>query len=129
MPYSVTAYRADDASERIGQHFLAREFRCRDGAPAWFVSDALVELLECIRMELGSIPLIVHSGYRTPDHNRRVGGAAGSYHMSGVAADISVAGVRPALLASVARSEGAGGVGLYAAFVHVDIAGRRDWEG
>jgi len=46
----------------------------------------LVAVLEQIRIRLG-IPLLVTSGYRTPDHNRAVGGLDNSKHLTGHAAD------------------------------------------
>lgn len=49
----------------------------------------LVEkLLDPIRMLWGK-PIIVNSGYRSPEVNRLVGGAANSQHMKGEAADIT----------------------------------------
>ena len=49
---------------------------------------ALVEdVLEPVRVRLGK-PIVVNSGFRCPLHNRTVGGATGSQHMRGEAADI-----------------------------------------
>ena len=49
---------------------------------------ALVEdVLEPVRVRLGK-PIVVNSGFRCPLHNRTVGGATGSQHMCGEAADI-----------------------------------------
>ena len=48
----------------------------------------LAELLEQIREMLGHCPIQVNSGYRSPDVNRRVGGATNSAHIEGRAADI-----------------------------------------
>ncbi|MGC4395976.1 D-Ala-D-Ala carboxypeptidase family metallohydrolase [Hydrogenophaga sp. T2] len=45
------------------------------------------EMLERIRDTLGA-PVIVTSGYRSPEVNRAVGGATSSDHMAGQAADI-----------------------------------------
>jgi hypothetical protein len=45
-------------------------------------------LLDPVR-ELWGAPLRVDSGYRCPELNRAVGGAAGSQHLSGEAADIT----------------------------------------
>lgn len=43
--------------------------------------------LEVVRAELGGKPLRIHSGYRSPELNKAVGGAPNSYHMQGLAAD------------------------------------------
>ena len=42
-------------------------------------------------------PIIISSGYRSPDVNRRVGGSATSNHLTGCAVDIRVAGIEQAL--------------------------------
>lgn len=49
----------------------------------------LVEkLLDPVR-EIWGAPITVNSGYRSPELNKAVGGAAGSQHMRGEAADIT----------------------------------------
>ena len=47
--------------------------------------------LETVRMLLGA-PIVITSGYRSPEVNRAVGGAWNSQHMTGEAADIIVPG-------------------------------------
>ena len=48
----------------------------------------LADGLEQVRDVLGGLAIHVNSGYRCPELNRRVGGAANSQHMDGLAADI-----------------------------------------
>jgi len=50
-----------------------------------------VNVLEPIRERFG--PVVITSGYRGPELNRMVGGAASSQHCSGEAADIEVPGM------------------------------------
>jgi len=72
----------------------------------------------------------VTSGYRSPSYNRKVHGARHSKHMTGQAADISVAGVSKARLAKWAKAQPEiGGVGVYcrSSFVHIDTGEDRDW--
>ena len=42
-------------------------------------------------------PIIINSGYRSPELNRRVGGSPSSNHLTGCAVDIRVAGIEQAL--------------------------------
>ena len=68
------------------------EFECRDGcempASARENIEALVEaVLDPARERLGKA-IRVNSGYRCAKHNLKVGGAVGSQHMKGEAADV-----------------------------------------
>lgn len=85
-------------------------------------------LLEC------SEPFEIVSGYRSPKTNamlrrRSRGVAKNSYHLKGMAVDLTLRtrGVRQ--VAAAATSLGAGGVGRYTGshFTHVDSGPPRDW--
>ena len=45
----------------------------------------------------GNDPIIINSGFRSPEVNKAVGGAAGSNHLTGCAADIRVYGMEQAI--------------------------------
>ena len=45
----------------------------------------------------GDDPIIINSGFRSPEVNRAVGGSATSNHLTGCAVDIRVAGIEQAL--------------------------------
>lgn len=47
-----------------------------------------VEILEPLRLLWGGAPIKINSGYRSPEVNAAIGGAKGSQHMRGEAADI-----------------------------------------
>jgi uncharacterized protein YcbK (DUF882 family) len=87
------------------------------------------KLLECDE------PFDVVSGYRSPKTNamlRAQGGggvAQRSYHLKGMAVDISCGSRTVYQVASAARSLGAGGVGRYSRsdFTHVDTGPVREW--
>ena len=49
----------------------------------------------------GDAPIIINSGYRSEAVNKAIGGAKGSNHLTGCAADIRVAGMEQALRYSV----------------------------
>ena len=101
----------------LSAHFSRSEFRCRHCAGLVGPDPQLVVVLEGIRAVTGH-PLVVISGYRCPTHNRAVGGASGSQHVRGRAADIGQGRVTLA----GARSLGAVGVGIQNGWaVHVDV--------
>lgn len=74
------------------KYFKMKEFECHDGcempASARENIEALVEaVLDPARERLGKA-IRVNSGYRCSKHNLKVGGAVGSQHMKGEAADV-----------------------------------------
>lgn len=108
--------------------FDSKEFASRDGAPSPYgpmnVKPELVDFLNQLRLRFGK-PLVVTSGYRSPEHNRAVGGVANSYHTQGLAADIRPEDQKdlPTLWELCRRLNVTGGVGIYDTFVHVDRRG------
>ena len=78
-----------DANENVGKYFKVKEFACKDGSSIVFIDDSLYTILDILRSKLGK-PVIITSGYRTPEWNAKCGGAKYSYHMRGMAADIRV---------------------------------------
>ena len=117
-----------DGSTKLTAHFRVREFRCKDGSDAIFIDEKLPKLLEQIRVYAENAVTIT-SAYRTVTYNARpeVGGARGSLHTKGQAADIITKGRTVEQIAKFAQAIGAGGVGLYTAknFVHVDTRATR----
>ena len=120
---AVKAYsRAKDGGVSVAPQFKVWEFACHDGSDTVFVSEELADVLEKIRVHFGK-PGIVSSGYRTESHNEKSGGAAYSQHKYGLAADITISGVKPADIAAYAETllPGRGGIGIYSRFCHVDV--------
>lgn len=127
-----------DGNRRLAPDFKVRELRCRDGSDTVMVDEALMLLLQCIREHFGKAVTIT-SGYRTPAHNAKVGGAKSSQHLLGRAADIRVRGISVEDVASYAESlmPDWGGVGCYpvkagraTGWVHVDTrADKARWRG
>ena len=118
----------------LTRNFNLSEFRCKDGAPVpdkYYTNvQKLAENLQKIR-DIIDEPLVIVSGYRTPEHNRTCGGATNSYHLSAQAADIRCAGLPPVELRQVildlieSGEIMQGGLGLYDTFVHYDIRGTK----
>lgn len=106
-------------------HFRLREFQSKDGADEVLLSVRLLYLLEEIR-RITDQPVSINSGYRTPAHNRKVGGSKNSQHVLGKAADIVVGrmhgNVGNALKIAILASQlGFKGIGVYPTFTHVDV--------
>lgn len=91
---------------------------------------SLVRVLKAVEQHYGK-KMLITSGYRNPERNRRARGAKNSQHMYCAAADIQVPGVGKWELATFLRAmPGRGGVGTYCHTnsVHVDIGPERDWN-
>lgn len=106
---------------RISPHFLLSEFDCPH-CHAVMIAPALVDALEQFREKVGRA-VVITSGYRCPEHNRKIGGAPQSRHLFGDGVDIRLAGLgRPIEeLAEIARSCGFTGIGLYDDHLHIDV--------
>jgi uncharacterized protein YcbK (DUF882 family) len=63
----------------------------------------LISVLQIIRDHV-KLPIVVNSGYRCPEHNKRVGGVDNSQHIFGKAADIYVEGWSNEQLLNVIRA-------------------------
>lgn len=111
---------------QLSTHFVSTEFDCHGSGccSTTTIDPQLVTYLEKIREHFGK-PITISSGYRCATHNKNVGGATGSRHSKGDAADIVVSGITPAEVAKYAESIGVLGIGLYETnsdghFVHID---------
>jgi hypothetical protein len=116
-------------------HFPWAELACHDGTPVPIElvpnAVALADLLEVVRFQWGG-PLLVVSGYRTEEYNRRVGGAPRSQHVLARAADVRPVHVHDVpRLADLIRAnvtspslKALGGWGVYPQWVHLDVRPR-----
>ena len=105
---------------KVAKNFKLREFECKDGSHLVKVDHRLVERLQKLRDRLGK-PIIITSGYRTPEHNKKVGGAPNSQHLHGTAVDIKIYGMTPKQILPHAEAVGFTGIGLYSGHIHVDV--------
>lgn len=122
-PAMLKSYLADvDGNAKITNHFKVKEFACKDGSPVVFIDDYMVTLLEILRKTINK-PIIITSGYRTPERNKEVGGAKYSYHMRGCAADIRVNGMTPKEVAKELNKIVPNNCGIivYESWIHFDV--------
>lgn len=118
---------ADGPSE----HLSWKELACKDGTPYpdKYKLDGRATKIALVFEDIRSIyglPITVLSAYRTPEHNRKIGGAKNSQHLEGRALDL-----RPPKGISIDQfykdikfkvdDFGIRGIGRYQTFVHVDI--------
>lgn len=105
---------------QVSKNFKLREFACKDGSNLVKLDSELLDKLQKLRTRINK-PIIITSGYRTPEHNKKVGGASNSQHLYGKAVDIKVNGMTPSQLKVHAEKIGFKGIGLYKTFLHVDV--------
>lgn len=121
-----------DGDKYLSKNFRVREFRCKDGSDTIKVCQETINVLQAVRDYFGR-PVTINSAYRTPSHNKAVGGASSSQHVVGTACDIKVAGIPPEAVAGYLEANFAvHGIGLYNSskygyFVHVDSRGRKTY--
>jgi len=113
-------------------HASSRQMSTLWSAQSWIARQACapVAMLEKLRVAAGSRPMAVTSAHRPCDYQMQVNPSApNSYHIDGLAADVTVAGVSTGRLARLADelAGDSGGVGRYVdqGFVHVDVRRER----
>lgn len=115
---------------QLSKSFALKEFASHDGAP--FPPDVLTNLQELAKSlqvlrDYLNCPITINSGYRSPAHNKAVGGAKFSQHVQGKAADIRCNKYTPeqvhaAILYLIKEGRMKdSGLGLYDSFVHYDV--------
>ncbi len=86
----------------LSKNFSSSEFECPHCHQSP-MDPLLISVLQIIRDHV-KLPIVVNSGYRCPEHNKRVGGVANSQHIFGKAADIYVPGWSNTQLLNVIRT-------------------------
>lgn len=87
-----------------------------------------MDMLQDLRDRLGR-PIVVVSAYRSPAHNKAVGGVKNSRHLVGEAFDIRMDNHDPVHFEELARAVGFRGFGFYPrqGFMHIDMGPAREW--
>jgi uncharacterized protein YcbK (DUF882 family) len=120
---------------KLTKNFTRQEFDCNDGTivPEIYIKNVkeVAKNLQILRDHIKESVMITGSGYRTISHNKKVGGAKLSQHLTASAADINARNYTPSDLAKEIENliaEGKmkqGGIGIYKGFVHYDIRGTK----
>lgn len=76
-----------DGDRKLSDNFKVREFRCKDGTDKILIETGLVEYLEKVYDHFGCTKINISSGYRTPSHDKKVGGKGSGNHVQGKAVD------------------------------------------
>lgn len=91
-------------------YFSVSEFTCK-GSGKCLMQPDFMQRLFMLRDEYGK-PMIINSGYRSPEHNAAIGGEKNSAHILGRAADIRVYGSYAYTLVMLAQQHGFPRLGL-----------------
>jgi uncharacterized protein YcbK (DUF882 family) len=124
---SPVQYASAAGMARLAPNGLIKQ---RDSVDVACLKPSLVRMLKQVERRFGK-RVVVTSGYRSPEYNKRVRGARKSMHMYCAAADVQLDGVSKWDLANYVRSmPGRGGVGTYCHTnsVHIDVGPERDWN-
>jgi len=108
-------------------NFSPQEIACRGTGKCAFNFSAM-DKLQKLRDILGR-PLIINSAYRSPEHNRNVGGATRSQHLEAKAFDVRQDNQEPNAFLKASKEAGFTGFGTYprSNFIHSDIGPARSW--
>jgi uncharacterized protein YcbK (DUF882 family) len=113
-------------SYKVSRNFTLGELASKDGSNIVLLHPALIIALQTIRDHVGK-PIRVNSAFRSPAHNKAIGGASNSLHTLGLAADVVIDGMTPIEVASLASDMGLGGIKAYPTFTHIDVGRHRTW--
>lgn len=110
------------------KYFTRSEFDSPDKPGSGsLMSETILEMLDDVRGKFGK-PIVINSGYRTEEHNAKVGGkpktktSKGSSHMYGLAVDIKCTNSTDRFhLIYLLQETGFQRIGVAKTFIHVDI--------
>ena len=106
------------------KYFSEEELRCKGTGELKMMEefmDKLILLRETIKQ-----PLVISSGYRTPEYNKRIGGSSKSAHILGKAVDVVCSGEKAYNIVKLGLEIGFTGIGIQQRgehskrFIHLD---------
>ena len=99
--------------------FKLNEFKCKCCGKNE-IKEELIILLDNAR-DIAGIPFKITSGYRCPEHNKKVSGVKDSAHIKGLAADIEVNDSTRFIITKSLIQMGFNRIGIAQYFIHTDI--------
>lgn len=114
----------------LSANFQRCEFKCHCRNCNYDTVDKeLIDVLEDLRSHFGK-PVLITSGNRCPEYNKKIGGAKHSYHVKGRAADVRVKNTPPKEVQKYLDETYPDkyGIGCYSNFTHIDTrTGKGRW--
>jgi uncharacterized protein YcbK (DUF882 family) len=104
------------------KHFKISEFDSTDKQGSGEnMDETFLSMIDEAR-EIAKVPFIINSGYRTKNHNKKVGGKSDSAHLKGLAADIKCIDSRSRyIIVDSLKKVGFNRLGIAKSFIHCDI--------
>ena len=106
------------------KYFSEEELRCKGTGELKMMEEFMTKLI--LLREKVNQPLVISSGYRTPEYNKRIGGSSKSAHILGQAVDIVCSGTKAHTILMHALELGFTGIGVKqhgdhkSRFIHLD---------
>ena len=103
-------------------HFFISEFDSPDlKGSGQLMDETFLSMIDEAR-SIANVPFKINSGFRTVEHNKKIGGKSNSSHLKGLAADISCTTSRERFLILEALiMVGFTRIGIAKSFIHCDI--------
>jgi uncharacterized protein YcbK (DUF882 family) len=122
----------NQGTHQVSEHFKVKEFAQKDyQCDEVLIDSELIKVLEDVRTNF-KMPVIITSGYRTPEYNKKIGGVKNSQHTKGTAADIKVKTVPASEVQRYLNRKYPDkyGIGRYENFTHIDVREKKArWRG
>lgn len=118
--------------QKYHPYFKASEFACRETGKEG-VKPEFMDRLLALRLAWGK-PMIITSGYRSPEHSREKKKARPGPHTTGLACDVAIGpGADVWDFVKLAMEHGFTGIGVsqkagLPRFIHIDLLDKRLWS-